>query len=478
MRGKRGCSGARATRSPPLGPSRRSSTSRGRRWAACGSDCGRSIARAIFQAFFRRVALPQAIGNRRHRGPPLGRRGDARPGQVPRPARAANQRVAGPHLARRWDARRPPAARVDRRAPAPGRRAHPPLRGLSPAAVESLGARVHRNTEGLQRRHSGNPFFVTEVLASDAPGRSTHRARTRSSLGRPGCPPPARELCELASVVPSRVELSLLETAAGGTFAALDEFARLRDSLPGPGCRSVPARAGPARHRGYAAAAARPRAARPHPRRTATSAARTPRSLARLVHHAAGAGDRLSPCSASRRPQASTPPALGAHRRGGKRISPWRCAMPPISPRSAGAQLLEARAYECYLTDRMQDGIDSCSAARALWARIGDRAPRGQLPLLALADGVGTPRARRRRTGTAISPSRRSRRCLPAPSWRWRGSRARDCTPPPTTARRRSPLPRRRCGSLARWETARSRRTRSTCWGRRTSSSATRRAGR
>jgi len=98
-----------------------------------------------------------------------------------------------------------------------------PLQRLSPSAVESLGARAHRCTEGLHAATSGNPFFVTEVLASDAPGvPPTVRDAVLARAAR--LPPLARELCELASVVPSRVELSLLEAAAGPTFAAIDEL--------------------------------------------------------------------------------------------------------------------------------------------------------------------------------------------------------------------------------------------------------------
>src|SRR5262249_42675125 len=45
-----------------------------------------------------------------------------------------------------------------------------PLRGLSADAVETLGAHAHRSTEGLHAATNGNPFFVTEVLVSAAPG--------------------------------------------------------------------------------------------------------------------------------------------------------------------------------------------------------------------------------------------------------------------------------------------------------------------
>jgi len=46
-----------------------------------------------------------------------------------------------------------------------------------------------------------------------------------------------------------------------------------------------------------------------------------------------------------------------------------------------------AHAYECYLTDRMEDGIASCSAARSLWP-ASETACGKPLPFVALADGL------------------------------------------------------------------------------------------
>ena len=248
-----------------------------------------------------------------------------------------------------------------------------PLQRLSPAAVESLGARAHRCTEGLHAATSGNPFFVTEVLASDATGvPPTVRDAVLARAAR--LPPLARELCELASVVPSRVELSLLEAAAGPTFAAIDE-------LLGSGILSLDEGAVAFRHElaRQAIEDALPtlRSRELHARVLAALRARgeDPTQLARLVHHAAGAGDsasvlRLAPAAAG---QASR---LGAHREAEAHLSTALRHAGDLSPRLR-AELLEARACECYLTDRMQDGIDSCSTARALWAAIGDRTREG-----------------------------------------------------------------------------------------------------
>src|SRR6266403_4994158 len=186
-----------------------------------------------------------------------------------------------------------------------------PLRGLSPAAVESLGASAHRRTEGLHAATNGNPFFVTEVLASDAPSvPATIRDAVLARAARlPGL---TRDLCELASVVPSRVELSLLEAAAGTTFGALDE-------LLGSGIVSAQDGSLAFRHelarRAIEDALPPLRSRELHSRVLTALRARgeDPAQLARLVHHAAGAGDsasvlRLAPSAAEHASR------LGAHR--------------------------------------------------------------------------------------------------------------------------------------------------------------------
>jgi predicted ATPase len=79
------------------------------------------------------------------------------------------------------------------------------LAPLSEHAVTCLANLAERSAEQLYAITGGNPFFVTEVLASATPGiplmvRDAVLARiTRLS-------PAARTLLELASVVPARTE--------------------------------------------------------------------------------------------------------------------------------------------------------------------------------------------------------------------------------------------------------------------------------
>jgi DNA-binding CsgD family transcriptional regulator len=247
------------------------------------------------------------------------------------------------------------------------------LPGLSPGAVESLGARAQRSTEGLHAATNGNPFFVTEVLACNAPGVPP-TVRDAVLAREAGLTPLARDLCELASVVPSRVELSLLEAAAGPSFAPLDE-------LLGTGILSLHEGAVAFRHelarRAIEDSLPLLRSRELHARILAALRANgeEKEQLARLVHHAAGARDgasvlRLAPAAAR---QASR---LGAHREAEAHLSTALLHAADLPARQR-AELLEARAGECYLIDRMQDGFDSCSAARALWAQIGERLREG-----------------------------------------------------------------------------------------------------
>jgi ATP/maltotriose-dependent transcriptional regulator MalT len=245
-----------------------------------------------------------------------------------------------------------------------------PLGALSPAAVETLAARARRSGKGLHSATGGNPFFVTEVLASEESGvPPTVRDAVLARAAR--LSPKARELLDLASVVPTRVELPLLSAATGPAFAALDE-------LLGAGMLSLSLQSIAFRHElaRQALEGALPplRARELHARILAALVGRGEEAalLPRLVHHAAGAGDaasvlRFAPAAAEHATR------LGAHREAEAHLALALRYATDLPPRRR-AELLEARAYECYLGDRMQDARESCSAARVLWQQLNDRA--------------------------------------------------------------------------------------------------------
>ena len=72
---------------------------------------------------------------------------------------------------------------------------------------------------------AGNPFFVTEVLASEDESVPAS-VRDAVSDARPDWPTGARAALETAAVVPDRVELDLLLAVSGTGTADLEECER------------------------------------------------------------------------------------------------------------------------------------------------------------------------------------------------------------------------------------------------------------
>ena len=248
-----------------------------------------------------------------------------------------------------------------------------PLRALSPAAVEQLALQASRRVADLHALTGGNPFFVTEVLAGgEAAVPATVSDAVLARAAR--LPAPARELLNLASVAPARLELSALAAAAGAAFSALD-------NLVAAGMLSLSGGASAFRHelsrRAIEDALPPLRARDLHARVLAALRAlpEEPALLDRLVHHAERAGDvatvvRLAPQAAGRAA------LLGAHREAAAHLATALRHGSQLEPRRR-AELLEARAQECYLNNRQKEAIEECTAARDLWHELGDRRREG-----------------------------------------------------------------------------------------------------
>lgn len=246
------------------------------------------------------------------------------------------------------------------------------LSPLSEAGVNTLAERAGRRIEDLFEVTGGNPFFVTEALASKESGVPvTVCDAVLSRAGRLSLS--SRSVLELVSVVPSRADLWLLDdtidpdTAAleecvstgmlrtdGETIAFRHELARLamEDSLTVPRRRSLHKLVLRALlNRGSEAL------------------------LARIVHHAAGAGDsgavlEYAPVAAR---QAA---ALNAHR---ESASHYRTALQyadKLAPEER-AGLLECLSYECYLTDQSEESFEARRKALEIWKHLGDELRQG-----------------------------------------------------------------------------------------------------
>jgi DNA-binding CsgD family transcriptional regulator len=237
---------------------------------------------------------------------------------------------------------------------------------LSEGAVAAMAQQVQRPAGRLFTTTGGNPFFLVEALANDAPGAPASvsdavLARTaRRSLA-------ARRLLELVAVVPHRIERWLIEALDAGDEGALDEcLAAQMLRLDG---QTLAFRHELARQAVEGALSTA--------RRQALHAAilhallercieQTP--LARLVHHATQAEDsafvlRFAPQAAE---QAA---AQGAHR---EAVAHYRTALryaDDLAPEQR-AELLDRLANELYLSGRTEEAIAPCEAALALWRAL------------------------------------------------------------------------------------------------------------
>ncbi len=246
------------------------------------------------------------------------------------------------------------------------------LRPLSESAVATLARRVGRAQRGLHAATGGNPFYLSEVLASNQSGiPATVRDAVLGRASRTS--PEARAAMEVVSVIPGKAESWLMERLFGRDSAAVEECfsaGMLTSDQQGVGFRNELARRAveeslvSSRRRGL------------HARVLAElETAASPVAPARLVHHAEGAGDTVSvqrwvPLAAS---QAS---ALGAHREASAHYTVGLRSAEALAP-DERATLLEGRSYEDYLIGRMAEAFAAREEALDTWRRLGDRRREG-----------------------------------------------------------------------------------------------------
>jgi DNA-binding CsgD family transcriptional regulator/tetratricopeptide (TPR) repeat protein len=244
---------------------------------------------------------------------------------------------------------------------------------LSRSAVAELARSQELDPEELFRRTAGNPFFVTEVLAAGADEiprtvRDAVLARAaRLSL-------PARSLLEAVAALPPQAEVALLEAITSEVTGNLEEClaSGVLEARPdGVAFRHELARLtveeslAPDRrlalHREALKALAHPRVGEP--------------DFDRLAHHAEGAGDagavmRFAPAAAVRAA------SLGAHREAAAHYA-RALRFTDALPVEERAELLEAHAHECYLTDQYDEAIESLRRALEHHRQLGDSLKEG-----------------------------------------------------------------------------------------------------
>jgi DNA-binding CsgD family transcriptional regulator len=252
-----------------------------------------------------------------------------------------------------------------------------PVDRLSPEAVATLAGSNGVDAAQLFRRTSGNPFFVTEVLA--APGAeipTTVRDAVLARCARLGVG--ARSLLEAVAVARPDAELWLLEALAGDALESLDEC--LASGMLEPRQDAVGFRHELARLTVEESTSPERRIAL-H-RRALDGLAAPPigaPDVARLAHHAEAAGNegavlRYAPAAAEQAAE------VGAHREAAAQYARALRFAEALSFEER-ARLHTLRVEECYLSDQQDEAIASARVAIACYRELGDRLAEGRATL-------------------------------------------------------------------------------------------------
>ncbi len=257
------------------------------------------------------------------------------------------------------------------------------LPALSAGAVAQLAAPHGVDPRDLYAKTAGNPFFVTEVLASgDDRIPETVRDAVLARASRLGAQ--ARAVLDAASILQPRAELWLLEAVAPEAAESLDEClaAGMLVSLP---------EAAAFRHE--LARIAVEDSLMPNQRRALHRQALTalltpptgPTDAGRLAHHAEAAGDSAAVLRYA--PDAATSSAAaGAHREAAAQYERALRFAANIDLATRG-ELFDRHSYECYVTGNFDFALEFGPArARMPWS-------------------ITRPATRRQRTAHALAPA-------------------------------------------------------------------------
>jgi DNA-binding SARP family transcriptional activator len=244
---------------------------------------------------------------------------------------------------------------------------------LSPAAVATLAGRRADEPGDLHALTGGNPFFVTEVLAT--PGAEVPETVRDAVLARASrLSPAARRALDAASIVPLRVEPWLLAGLCDCDIGGVEEcvaVGMLVDLVDGLAFRHELAR--------LAVEEAVPRRARVDLHRRIVALLTEPpegaADPARLAHHAEAAGlgaevVRYAPLAAARAA------ALGAHREAAAQYARALRFGRALAP-AEQLELLQPYAYECYLTNQTEEAVEAERRAVEGWRALGKRRGEG-----------------------------------------------------------------------------------------------------
>jgi DNA-binding CsgD family transcriptional regulator len=238
------------------------------------------------------------------------------------------------------------------------------LAPLSATAVAEMAKNSGLNSALLHEVTGGNPFFVSEALAS--PGERVPETVRDAVLARMmRCSPAAQDLAALVSISPGKTERWLIAAMLGSNGAAIDEGVTR-------GLLSTHADAVSFRHelaRLAVQSTLLPERARELHCRVLQVLEQHNADLTQLVHHAvqaesASAVLKYAPLAAKEAAR------LGAHREAAAHLSA-ALRHRELLPTLIQAELLEQHAEECGVTNQTRVAIASGQQALNLWRSEG-----------------------------------------------------------------------------------------------------------
>jgi DNA-binding CsgD family transcriptional regulator/tetratricopeptide (TPR) repeat protein len=242
---------------------------------------------------------------------------------------------------------------------------------LSPTAVAVLAERHGLDGAELYGRTGGNPFFVTEVLATGGE-RLPDTVRDGVLARAARLSEPAQRLLDAAAIVPGHVELWLLQALAGDLLGCLDEC--LGSGVLAASGTTISFRHDLAR---LAIEEAISPARKFELNRAAVAAleGKDDPDVANLAHHADAAGDAEAVLKWAPR-AAERAAGSGSHRESAaqyERALRFAGRQPP----ERRAELLQRCADQCFMTDRFAPAIKAQQEALECRRRVRDHRGEG-----------------------------------------------------------------------------------------------------
>ena len=248
------------------------------------------------------------------------------------------------------------------------------LAPLSSAGVRALAGDRPVDADALHRRTGGNPFFVTEVLATgSAQVPATVRDAVLARAARLSAS--GRAVLEAAAVLGPRIEPRLLAELAGAEGAAIDEG--LASGVLVAQSELITFRHELARQIILDAISPAHRLVLHRLALDALRASPTAQAdLARLAHHAEAAHDREAVLAYA--PAAARQAAAAHAYRAADALYALALRYADDLPLTERAQLLDEYSVECDRADRRPEAITTRRQAAGLWQRAGQPLRHGE----------------------------------------------------------------------------------------------------